>query len=295
MCITEAGIEVLLLVAGRDYDPVARERPCSTRIMRSTAARDQHLGEKFWLLRRHSGWGLAVHPGEPHLPGPGSRFMWWRARMLGGAPTTGARPVPRLPRLISRSHSVQMESSTDRPVDYEEIAPSGMTSVRHLIGVCGDNPGLDDTPSSSEGVPVAAARAPGNGVAAENQLVNHWALPAVPMRRAILTEAKDDRQACFWATPCGRGCAIGAAFQTTTSVIPGRQTGNLKIVTNAMVKEVHLDDSGKASGVTFVNRLNREDVRVDAGHIILAASACETARLLLPTPKSGEAFPERSG
>ena len=104
-------------------------------------------------------------------------------------------------------------------------------------------------------------------------------IAAVPMRRAILTEAKDDRQACFWATPCGRGCAIGAAFQTTTSVIPwARQTGNLKIVTNAMVKEVHLDDSRKASGVTFVNRLNRENVRVDADHIILAASACETAR-----------------
>jgi choline dehydrogenase-like flavoprotein len=110
------------------------------------------------------------------------------------------------------------------------------------------------------------------------------------MRRAILTEPKDDREACFWATPCGRGCSIGAAFQTTTSVLRwAMNTGNLKIVTDAMVKEVHLDEAGKAAGVTYVNRANRADVRVDGDHIILAASACETARILLNS--SSEAFP----
>ena len=40
------------------------------------------------------------------------------------------------------------------------------------------------------------------------------------MHRAVLTRPKDDRQACFYATPCGHGCSIGAAFQTTTSLIP---------------------------------------------------------------------------
>ena len=84
-------------------------------------------------------------------------------------------------------------------------------------------------------------------------------------------------------------CAIGAAFQTTTSVIPqASQTGNLKIVTNAMVKEVHLDDSRKASGVTFVDQLNRENVEVDADHIILALGARETSACRW---SKSEAFP----
>jgi len=112
----------------------------------------------------------------------------------------------------------------------------------------------------------------------------------VPMRRAVLTRPLDDRQACFYATGCGRGCSIGAAFQTTTSLLPwAKKTGNLKLLTDAMVKEVHLDYDGRASGVTFINRQTREDVRVDAEVVILAASACETARLMLNS--KSEKFP----
>ena len=39
------------------------------------------------------------------------------------------------------------------------------------------------------------------------------------------------RAACFWATPCGRGCSIGANYQSTTVHLPpALATGNLDIV-----------------------------------------------------------------
>ena len=80
----------------------------------------------------------------------------------------------------------------------------------------------------------------------------------LPMHRAVLTRPKDDRAACFYATSCGRGCSIGAAFQTTTSLLPmARATGKLKIVTDAMVKSVNVDDKGRVNAISYVDKENR--------------------------------------
>ena len=58
-------------------------------------------------------------------------------------------------------------------------------------------------------------------------------------------------------------------------------TGKLRIITNAMAREVVTDESGLATGVSYVNRTDRRDYSVRARIVVLAASACETARLLL--------------
>jgi len=51
------------------------------------------------------------------------------------------------------------------------------------------------------------------------------------------------------------GCSIGAAFQSTTSLIPyALETGNLDILTNAMVREVTLDAQGRANGVALFDK-----------------------------------------
>ena len=48
-----------------------------------------------------------------------------------------------------------------------------------------------------------------------------------------------------------------------------------------MVREVVTDDSGKATGVIFINKLDRKEYKLNAKVIVLAASACSTARILL--------------
>ena len=102
------------------------------------------------------------------------------------------------------------------------------------------------------------------------------------MHRAVLTRPKDNRAACFYATPCGHGCSIGAAFQTTTSLIPlAKETGNLQVITDAMVKSVDVDKEGKVIGVTYVDKPSGDEHSVVSKVVILAASACESARLLL--------------
>ena len=62
---------------------------------------------------------------------------------------------------------------------------------------------------------------------------------------------------------------------------PALATGKLQIITNAMAREVLTDESGLATGVSYVNRTDRRDYAVRARIVVLAASACESARLLL--------------
>ena len=50
---------------------------------------------------------------------------------------------------------------------------------------------------------------------------------------------------------------------------------------NAMVREVLTDAEGKATGVSYVNKKDRQEYQVRARSVVLAASACSTARILL--------------
>jgi choline dehydrogenase-like flavoprotein len=114
--------------------------------------------------------------------------------------------------------------------------------------------------------------------------------PGNPLAQRVLAQSMQSRQACFWATPCGWGCSIKANFQSTTVLIPpALATGNCDIVADAMVREVTLDKAGKANGVSYIDKRTRTDRHVSARVVVLAASACETARILLNS-KSGS-FP----
>ena len=60
-----------------------------------------------------------------------------------------------------------------------------------------------------------------------------------------------------------------------------KATGNLKVITDAMVKSVKVDEQGKVTGVTYVDKHSVTEHAIDADVVILAASACESARILL--------------
>ncbi|MEJ2089692.1 MAG: GMC family oxidoreductase, partial [Gammaproteobacteria bacterium] len=283
--LTRAGHRVLMLEAGRDYDPV-KETPMFQGYheapLRGVGTPDKDFG--YFDATVDGGWTV---PGEPYTTAEGTEFLWWRSRMLGGRTNHWGRFSLRF-----SPHDFKAASrdglGADWPIDYEDLAP-WYDEAEKVIGVCGDNPGIDDMPDSSPGVlqPPPTPRIPELLIQAAGRKLG---IPVVPMRRAVLTRPLNDRQACYYATSCGRGCSIGAAFQTTTSLLPmARATGNLKIVTDAMVKSVAVGADRRVTGVTFVDRTTRQDVSVDARVVVLAASACETARLLLNS--SSEAFP----
>ncbi len=275
--LTKAGHRVLLLEAGRHYDPV-KETPMfhtpAQAPLRGAPTPDKPFG--FYDATVDGGWQV---PGEPYTVAEGSEFIWWRARMLGGRTNHWGRFSLRF-----SPHDFKAASrdghGADWPMDYEDLAP-WYDRTEKLVGVCGNNPGLDDLPDSAPGVlqPPPKARVPELLLAAA---AGKLGIPVAPMRRAVLTRPLDERQACFYATACGRGCSIGAAFQTTTSLLPmARATGRLHTITDALVRSVSLGESGRAERVTYVDRKSGENLVVAAPVVVLAASACESARILL--------------
>jgi choline dehydrogenase-like flavoprotein len=106
----------------------------------------------------------------------------------------------------------------------------------------------------------------------------------------ILADAMRKRSPCLWATPCGRGCAVAANYQSTTVHLPpALATGNLDVITNAMVYEVTVGKNGRADGVRFVDATTGRHEHVSGRVVVLGASAYESARILLNS-KSGQ-FP----
>jgi choline dehydrogenase-like flavoprotein len=62
---------------------------------------------------------------------------------------------------------------------------------------------------------------------------------------------------------------------------PALQTGNLDILPNAMAREVTVDKTGKATGVTFIDKTTGREGHVRGRAVVLAASSMESVRLLL--------------
>ena len=65
------------------------------------------------------------------------------------------------------------------------------------------------------------------------------------------------------------------------------KTGNVTLINGAMVREVITDPAtGLATGVSYVDTQTLQEVTVKAKSVVLAASAGETARLLLNSKSS---------
>ena len=280
--LAKRGLRVLILEAGRDYDPYAETAMFgeATRApLRGDGTPDKPFG--YYNATVDGGWQV---PGEPYSSAPGSEFMWWRSRMLGGRTNHWARNSFRMGPYDFKPRS-RDGLGVDWPIDYETMRP-WYDKTEALIGVYGSNDGLENHPDSAPGV-LHEPPAPRVGELLIKAAANDLGIPCVPARRAVLTRPIGNRSACFYATGCGRGCSIGAAFQTTTSLLPmARATGNLDIRTDAMVYELRLTGEGRAEGVNFIDRTTGRHEAAFGRTVVLAASAAETARILLNSKSS---------
>ena len=296
-----SGLKVLVLEAGRHYDPV-RETPMFN-LPREAPLLGGGSKEKpfgFYDATVDGGWEV---PGEPYTKAPGSEFLWWRARMLGGRTNHWGRISLRMGPYDFKPKT-RDGLGADWPLTYEELAPY-YDKTELLVGIFGGDDDMENTPRSSPGVLMP----PPKPRATELLTKKHAArlgVPVIPVHLAIMTQRQDhavlprrihpdnplaqrvlaqsmrSRQACFYATECGRGCSIKANFQSTTVLIPpALLTGNCDIIPDAMVREVTVDAKGRATGVSYIDKLTRQERTVKARVVVLAASAAETARLLL--------------
>jgi choline dehydrogenase-like flavoprotein len=283
--LTKSGMKVLRVEAGRDYDPRVETPMFNTNAeapLRGASTPDKPFG--FYDATVDGGWEV---PNEPYTVAEGSEpFIWWRPRMLGGRTNHWGRIALRFGPLDFKPRS-RDGLGYDWPITYDDVAP-WYDKTERLIGVSGAAParGHLNTPDSPPGCLMESAPPRAFEMFYERGF-KAMGIPVIPMHGAVVTGQMEGRNTCLFATPCGRGCAIGANFQSTTVLIPpAMATGNLTIRTNALVYQVDLDKAGKATGVSFVDRKTGQHHSVTAKSVILAAGSGETARILLNSKSS---------
>ncbi len=271
--LTRAGAKCLVLEAGGWYD-AARDSPW----LQWEYDAPHHGGGDFhspmdYFTAVVGGWQVA---GEPYVSAPGTDWMWFRSRMLGGRTNSWGRISLRNGPYDFKPHS-RDGKGFDWPIRYEDLAPY-YDRTEELIGVFGSAENIENLPDGK----YLAPPEPRCYELLVQKTCRKLRIPCIPSRLAILTQEHHGRPACHYVSQCGRCCRLGSNFSSPVVLLmPARETGNLEIRTDAMVREVLTDEEGRAAGVSYIDKRSRQEVRVRAKVIVLAASSCETARLLL--------------
>lgn len=276
--LTRAGASVVMLEAGQDWD-AARDGNMLTwnyeSPRRGRGTPERPFGEFDACI---GGWNL---DGEPYTKAEGTEWDWFRARMLGGRTHHWGRISLRFGPDDFRRKSIDGQGD-DWPITYDEIKPY-YDRLDRMIGVFGSNEGMYNEPDG-EFLPAPRPRCYETLIMAGASKLH---IPVIPSRLSILTRPLGDRPACHYCGQCARGCATRSNFSSQGVLLPpALATGNLEVVTGAMAREVLTDKEGEATGVSYIDIRSGEEQQVRAKIVVLAASACETARLMLNS-KSG--------
>ncbi|HEY4954185.1 MAG TPA: GMC family oxidoreductase [Gemmatimonadaceae bacterium] len=271
--LTRAGANVIMLEAGGPWYASRDSRmlvPSYTSPRRGGSTKLRPFGE---FDACEGGWEIE---GEPYTTAPGSRFLWWRARMLGGRTNHWGRISLRFGPDDFKRKSLD-GIGDDWPISYDDVAPY-FDRVDRLVGIHGSREGIRNEPDGIFQPPPA----PRCYELLVKKASDKLRITCIPARRSVITQPLDDRQACHYCGNCGRGCMTRSNFSSPDVLIaPALATGNLTLLTNAMVREVVVGPDGLATGVSYVNKLTGAEMQVRARVVVLAASALESSRILL--------------
>lgn len=278
--LANAGLKVLMLEAGPFFDPVvdALQLKWPWESPRRGASNIRPFGD---FDAAYGGWQL---DGEPYTKKGKTEFEWFRARMLGGRTNHWGRISLRM-----GPHDFKGKTydgvTDDWPITYDEVKPF-YDKVDRLIGVYGTKEGLENEP---DGIFLAPPK-PRLTELLIKEGAKKTGVKVIAGRGSVLTEklpGNTDRGVCFFCGQCARACKVYADFSSSSClVIPAIKSGNLEVIPNAMVREVITGADGRAKGVSYVHKEDMQEYQVDGGIVILAASAAESARILLNSKSS---------
>jgi choline dehydrogenase-like flavoprotein len=272
--LANAGLKVLMVEAGPFFDPVKH----SQQLKFSYESPRRGAGSKLRAFgdfdAAYGGWELE---GEPYTRKDNTQFDWFRSRMLGGRTNHWGRISLRFgPKDFQPNDGY----SENWPITYEEIAPY-YDKIDRLIGIYGTKEGLENEP---DGIFLPPPKLRLNEMFIKKG-AESIGVKVIPGRGSVLTTklpGNNDRGACFYCGQCNRSCKVYADFSSSSClVIPALKTGNLDVISNAMVREVLTDDKGLATGVSYISKDDMQEYQASGKTVILGASACESARIML--------------
>ena len=274
--LANAGLKVLMLEAGPYWDPKTHSHQLRWpwESPRRGASTTRPFGE---FDASYGGWEI---DGEPYTHKDGTEFDWFRSHMLGGRTNHWGRISLRFGPRDFKGKSYD-GIGEDWPISYNDVKPF-YDKIDRLLGIYGSKEGWENEPDGIF-LPPPKMRLHEHFIKKAAEKIG---VPVFPGRGSVLTEklpGNDDRQACFNCGQCGRGCRVYGDFSSSSClVIPAKKYNeNFELICNAMVREVLTDDEGQATGVSYINKEDMQEYEVQGKVVVLAASACSTARIML--------------
>ena len=274
--LTEGGLSVVMLEAGpqlypdKDFKMFMWPYELPHRGAGVGGKASQDFGE---FLAPNGAWQIE---GEPYISAPGSNFQWFRSRIVGGRTNHWGRIALRFAPVDFRSKT-RDGIGDDWPITYEDLSPY-YDKVEGYIGVFGTK---ENVPSAPDGVFLPPPK-PRCSEVLIKRACDKLNITCIPSRLAVLTTPLNGRAPCHYCGQCGRGCVTASNFSSSQVLLPpAMKTGKLTLVTGAMAREILIGPDGKATGVSYIDKTTKSEQRVSARAVVIAASACESARLLL--------------
>ena len=273
--LSDAGIKIALVEAGPYFDPANPDQMTQMKWPWESPRRGSGTTRAFGDF--HMSYGHWKVEGEPYTIEKETNFRWWRSRMLGGRTNHWGRISLRFGPKDFKSKDYD-GLGENWPISYDDIKPY-YDKLDKLIGVFGTKENIFNEPDGFFLPPpkprlhelfyIKGARKSG--------------ITVIPSRLSILTKRiNNTRGVCFYCGQCDRSCSAYADFSSSSCyVIPSLKGGMVDLYTNSMVVEVKTDKNGRATGVSYINKENGREYSIRGKVVVLAASACSSARILL--------------
>ena len=214
---------------------------------------------------------------NPYTFPPDKPFLWIRGRQVGGKTFCWGRESYRYSDNEFKAASRDGHGE-DWPISYRELE-SYYDLVESFIGVSASYEGLPQMPDGKFLPPMALSC---GGVMTKEIVERKFGWRVMPDRVANLTVAHRGRPACHYCDQCQRGCHTASYFNSPSVTLPAAAvTGNLTLVSDAVVSHVLMDSSGRAQGGHYIDRVTRQHHDAYARVVIVAAGALESTRILL--------------
>lgn len=283
--LTEAGLRVVVLDAGRPFGPEdfrehvpAHSLPLRARTKAVIARTQPQQAAGYPCTEWNADWFVS-DIAEPYTTPPGQPFPWvGRTRIVGGRTHVWGRQSYRYSDIDFQSAS-RDGFGIDWPLTYADLAPY-YDLVERYVGITGINEGIPQLPDQRLQPPMGFSCVEAH---VRGMVGSRMGRTVTQGRTANLTQSINGRPACHLCGPCERGCATFSYFNAAyTTVMDAGKSGRCRLITHAMAAQVLVNpETRRATGIRYVDRRTRDHREVHGRVVMLAAQAFESVRLLL--------------
>jgi choline dehydrogenase-like flavoprotein len=281
--LTEGGVEVLVLEAGPQLDPAkdfmthAWPYEMPYRGFDKPGDREKYYLNQ-WTADEYSRRLYIDEREHPYTTPPDKPYIWVRSRCVGGKLLHWGRNARRLSDYDFKAAD-RDGYGENWPIAYEEIAPY-YDKLESFIGVSASIENIPHLPDG-EYLPPFALNC-GELIVQKIAPTLGLGMKVIPKRAAQRSISVNRLSACHYCGHCGRGCDVGAFWNSISDTLPAAtKTGRLTLQSDAVVREILVDENGTPRGILFVDRLTRKAYEAKGRVIVLGASALESTRIML--------------